>query len=382
MLGIWIACLAATTGAAQNLLTNPSLDWPEYTPAFNSPPPYWSSCAGTPDVLPNTYGAYNDWGRKIAPSDGTSYVGLLSIPLNNPDESESFGQDVPFVAGQGYYLKLDIAYQPDYQPYLRPHMPGRIKIWLGTNRCEKTQLAWTSPIISNTSWQTYTASFTPTANYTYFRVEAVHESEETGMLLDNMYLSRCPMPTIAPSAALTARNNRWPVDTTINLNTAYTSNVPPTLIRWKIKYANRPGAEVITTPTAYEFEQTGLVTLTPTSYCTGKPVPLAPMQLTVTGGFDQQIQVRWPMIWEDTWPELSDDRPVLCEVKILKTNGRLLYAGETDGYGKLLVKGLRTGDRLQIEQVAFPVQALAEVTITQSATAASPLVINLSPIFK
>jgi hypothetical protein len=88
------------------------------------------------------------------------------------------------------------------------------------------------------------------------------------------------------------------------------------------------------------------------------------------------------MIWEDTWPELSDDRPVLCEVKILKTNGRLLYAGETDGYGKLLVKGLRTGDRLQIEQVAFPVQALAEVTITQSATAASPLVINLSPIFK
>jgi hypothetical protein len=170
-----------------------------------------------------------------------------------------------------------------------------------------------------------------------------------------------------------------------NLNTAYTHNAPAASnVRWKIKYANRPGAEAIPDATAYEFEQTGVVTLTPTAYCNGTPVAFSPasVQLTVTGGFDQQIEVKWPMYWEDTWPEIVDDRPIVCEVKILKTNGRLLFAGKTNAYGKLLVKGINTGDKLLVEQVVFAEQATAEVAITQSTATSNPLIINLSPKFK
>jgi len=372
LLGLLAAWLAVTTGYAQTTLTNPSF---EASPAMHTPPPGWTKCDGTPDILPGVFGVTQ------APSNGSTYVGLVT----EADWKESIEQPFTFVAGKNYTFSIDLAYSAYYSSTTYGN-PSQLKVWAGSSSCAQSVLIW-SATVANTVWQTYSFSFTPTANYTHIKLQSFSKGSGN-VLIDNLRLSNnCPSipPTIAPSTALTAGNNQWPLDSTFNLNMAYTHNAPAASnVRWKIKYANRPGAEAIPDPTAYEFEQTGVVTLIPTVYCGSPPIAFSPasVQLTVTGGFDQQIEVKWPMYWEGTWPEITDDRPIVCEVKILKTNGRLLFAGKTNAYGKLLVKGISTGDKLLVEQVAFAEQATAEIAITQSATSSNPLIINLSPKFK
>ncbi len=374
LIGLLAAWLAVTTGYAQTTLTNPSF---EGTPAPHTAPPGWTVCDGTPDILPG------EWGVTKPASNGSTYTGLVT----QAGYKEGIGQAFAFSAGTTYSFSVDLAKSPGGSDgnYFGSTAPAVFRLWAGSSSCAESVLVW-SGTIAHTAWQTYTFNFTPTVNYTHIKLQSF-SSANGNVFIDNLRLvNNCPAPpfTIASSAGLSAGNNQWPLDSAFNLKTAYVLNVPDSVVRWKIKYENRPGAEAIADPSAYEFEQTGVVTLTPTSYCYGTPTAFTPasVQLTVTGGFDQEIEVKWPMYWEDTWPEINDDRPIVCEVKILKANGRLLFAGKTNGRGKLLVKGISTGDKLLVEQVAFAEQATAEVAITQSATNSNPLVINLSPKFK
>jgi gliding motility-associated-like protein len=59
----------------------------------------------------------------------------------------------------------------------------------GNAACARTQLLWTSGVITNTAWQTYTITFTPTSNWCYISFEPYYITTCSGyinLLLDNI----------------------------------------------------------------------------------------------------------------------------------------------------------------------------------------------------
>ncbi len=147
--GILLLVLLVEPVSAQVIpIQNPSFEGiPPTSSAVAAP---WILCGGTVDTEPGSYGT-------LPASHGSVYCGFYYNLVAN----ESTGQVLaaPMTAGTAYTMKLDM------------YAGGgscKMNFYGSMASCGTDELLWSSANLTNTTaWQTFTASFTPTANYTY-----------------------------------------------------------------------------------------------------------------------------------------------------------------------------------------------------------------------
>lgn len=160
-------------------VVNPSF---EDEPADATTPQGWSPCdeMTTPDIFPGFWGVYNE------PSHGETYVGIIT---RENGTFESFGQRLSskLITKSCYYSEIDLAHSIIYSGY---NKPIKLRIYLGSSKCEKEQLIFESPTISHMNWKTFNFSFYPEGDYEYIILEAYYIdgpfSHKGNILIDNL----------------------------------------------------------------------------------------------------------------------------------------------------------------------------------------------------
>lgn len=144
-------------------------------------PQGWMACkeGTTPDILPGYWGVYAE------PSDGDTYVGLITRQNNT---WESIGQrlSAPLKKNACYSFYIDLAHSETYSGY---NGPIKLRIWAASLKCQKEQLIFESPLIDHTEWETYEVRFKANNTYRYLMFEAFH-SEEPFQYKGNILLDR------------------------------------------------------------------------------------------------------------------------------------------------------------------------------------------------
>lgn len=148
------------TSAQFTCFTNPSL---EGTPQPTAVPPNWTVCNGIGDVQPGF------WGINLPPSNGISYESFLRIGNVSNGYYESFGQQLNtcLVAGTQYFFTVDLAHTNYYSTAGPNGCYSSLAVYGGNASCAFAELLWSSGPFYDSTWQTYTVLFTPSANWCY-----------------------------------------------------------------------------------------------------------------------------------------------------------------------------------------------------------------------
>lgn len=142
----------------------------------------WMACGknSTPDILPGFWGVYTE------PSDGNSYVGLIT---REDGTWESMGQHLrqPLKATQCYTFSIDLARSNTYAGYT---IPVKFQLWGSRKKCKREQLLAETSVIRHTEWKTYNFEFSPNNDFEYILIEAkyangIYVSYKGNLLLDN-----------------------------------------------------------------------------------------------------------------------------------------------------------------------------------------------------
>lgn len=174
-------------------LLNPSLEG-EHRDAVV--PMNWLPCEDgtTPDILPGPWGVYQE------PSDGESYVGLITRENNT---WESIGQRLksPLEKDVCYQFSLDLAHSDTYSGY---NNPIKLRIWGSRNKCDKDQLIHETEFIKNIEWEKHTIKFTAESNLRYILFEAFYRERpyayKGNILIDDVSaISPCKRAILSPS---------------------------------------------------------------------------------------------------------------------------------------------------------------------------------------
>ncbi len=167
-------------------LKNPSF---EDQPQDATTPTDWHPCnpGTTPDILPGF------WGVETEPSEGETYVGLIT---RSDGSREAIGQRLsrPLKAKSCYRLVLDLAHSYTYAGY---NKPIKLRVWGGSNFCEKRELLWETEFIENEDWKTFTLNLLPKKEVKYLILEAFYREENAtrqgNVLIDNIRpIQICP----------------------------------------------------------------------------------------------------------------------------------------------------------------------------------------------
>jgi gliding motility-associated-like protein len=171
-------------------VNNPSF---EGTPAPHVTPTGWDICM--PGVTPDTQPGF--WGCSLPPSNGSSYIGLVYQPSTGWQEGAGQPLSSPMVAGVTYNFTIDLATMASADPstgIIVPPNCAQLQLWGGTagvnSGCDKSELLWTSPIVTNSTWLPYNLTFTPTSNWNHvlFLIYTTLPACSDGqyLLMDNM----------------------------------------------------------------------------------------------------------------------------------------------------------------------------------------------------
>ena len=139
---------------------NPSL---EGTPQQHIVPAPWSDCFGTPDTQPGV------WGVSKAPSDSSTYVSMLHNGQSAGGYKEGMSQQLSecLVSGTTYSFNVDLAFSDIYNTAEPLNCYGSMEVIGGDALCDSMEVLWQSGMITDTSWQTYTVTFTPDTELCY-----------------------------------------------------------------------------------------------------------------------------------------------------------------------------------------------------------------------
>lgn len=164
--GLWfLVLLPYSLNAQQSVyLRNASF---EDRPQEAKTPVGWESCGeySSPDVLPGPWGVY----QKAA--DGNTFVGLIT---REDLTWEMMGQRLsrPLEAETCYEFSINLARSPAYTGY---NEPVRLRIWAGSNLCDKRQLLLKSVAIDHYEWKTYDFMFYTEAQYNHIIIECFYK---------------------------------------------------------------------------------------------------------------------------------------------------------------------------------------------------------------
>lgn len=149
----------------------------EGTPIHDYPPPSWtnlndglSTVDTQPGIMHNT----------LPPSEGNSYVSMVTRELNPPGTTETMWAELlmPFLKDKCYSLSLDMSLSETSYGTLNWidyyfNNPSRLAIYGFNGDCLTTsdkELLWRSEVISNFNWQAVPVMVNPLHN-TYHRIE-------------------------------------------------------------------------------------------------------------------------------------------------------------------------------------------------------------------
>lgn len=166
--------LAQCSASSTIEFLNPSF---EGTPAPHVTPAPWSVCSYTPDTQPGT------WGVTQSASEGDTYIGMVAAGT----WLEGVSQELvtPLVAGGSYSFSVDLSATTASGGGLNPSVFNSLEVWGGDSVCNRDELLWTSPVIDHIGWQTYFASFTPSATHDF--IYFVVNGDNNGyLMMDNL----------------------------------------------------------------------------------------------------------------------------------------------------------------------------------------------------
>jgi gliding motility-associated-like protein len=178
-------CLGIIQGYSQ-YLSNPSF---EGQILMIGPPPGWEICivGSTPNVQPGKYAVY------LPPSDGITYLGMLTRPDFTWEDSHS-NLDIPLSKDSCYIFKIDLAFWQNLS--FTTVQPCVLKIYGSNITCQKNNLLWQSPAISNLDWQTFQFMIhNPEYDITDLIIEAYFVSTYAYygyVLMDNIRIDKTP----------------------------------------------------------------------------------------------------------------------------------------------------------------------------------------------
>lgn len=182
---LFLILMISKSAISQTRINNGSF---EDEPSDATTPHGWYECneLTTPDIFPGVWGVYDQ------PSDGDTYMGLITRPNNS---WESIGQRLrqPLESDKCYSFMIDMAFSNTYAGY---NNPIRLRIWLGNERCDQGQLIYESDLIDHTSWKTYLVKFTTDKPFSHIILEAYHNQSPVrykgNILLDHITtIKRC-----------------------------------------------------------------------------------------------------------------------------------------------------------------------------------------------
>ncbi len=160
-------------------VVNPSF---EDTPSDATVPKGWLPCQDgtTPDILPGFWGEYNE------ANHGSTYVGMIT---RENGTFESIGQRLSEALQKGgcYKFSIDLSHGQVYSGYKNPI---KLRIYLGKDKCDRSQLIYESKIISNEDWEKHIIEFHPNKAYDYIILEAFYKegsfNYKGNVLIDNL----------------------------------------------------------------------------------------------------------------------------------------------------------------------------------------------------
>ena len=174
-----------TAAHGQLTVINPSFEGPT---GIGIAPAPWGICDGTPDTQPGSFGV------STPASDGMTYLGLVTT-TGSDGEGTTQALSAAMTAGQNYLFTIDLAFSAGYSGWTAP---CRIRIYASKSNCGKSEVLWTSPVISHLDWQEYNFDFTPSSDYTHLTFSAYNDIPgSANVLLDNL-------SAITPNVALSA----------------------------------------------------------------------------------------------------------------------------------------------------------------------------------
>lgn len=255
--------LGQCTGTQLTVL-NPSFEGTPATPHVT--PPSWDICLPgcTPDTQPGC------WGVGLAPSNGSSYIGLVTAPSIPWQEGASQTLSSPMVAGTTYNFTLDLATTilPDASTGI---LPGCVELQIfgnmgGNSGCDQTELLWSSGDIFDVAhqdqWVTTNITFTPTANYGHllFLVHSLGCTDGPYVMIDNL----SPISPVVDVPAFTWTNVC--LGNAMSFTDASTST-DGTINGWTWSFGDATPNSTVQSPPAHTYATAGTynVTLTVTS---------------------------------------------------------------------------------------------------------------------
>ncbi len=132
----------------------------EGTPAAHQTPAPWSTCGITPDTQPGS------WGVSLPASEGNSYVGFIDDG-GSWQEGASQQLSGSMQAGVQYDFTIDLSATPASSGGLNPNNHCSMEVWGANAICQRTELLWSSPVVTHHGWQVYNVSVTPSSNWTH-----------------------------------------------------------------------------------------------------------------------------------------------------------------------------------------------------------------------
>ena len=181
---IIILLLTTQLITAQSFLNNPSF---EDDPADATTPQEWMVCTSrsTPDILPGS------WGVELEAEDGETYIGLIT---RQDQSKEHITQRLrpKFKKNACYQVAVSLAHSDVYAGYTGE---AKINIWIGTKKCKLDQLIFSSPVIQNTDWKSFTTEFVSQKKSKYIYIEVLNPENKTNskghVLIDYLRLKEC-----------------------------------------------------------------------------------------------------------------------------------------------------------------------------------------------
>lgn len=179
LIGMVSFCTLAFTQEEEPIvLTNPSF---EDLPHHSKPPRGWIDCGfrgETPvDVQPSgTFSVIKP------PFDGDTYLGMV-VRDNDTWEAVSQRLSRPLEAGQCYEFSIYLSRSELYTSTSRVTdspanyvTPAKLRIYGGSDYCDKDYLLAETSLIINTRWLEYRFTFEPVADYTHLIFEAFYKT--------------------------------------------------------------------------------------------------------------------------------------------------------------------------------------------------------------
>jgi gliding motility-associated-like protein len=198
-----ILLLLFLKSATAQYLSNPSF---EGIPMPHVPPPGWAICTfgnSTPDTQPGNFGVYTP------PSHGNTYLGMTAREDFTWEDVHSV-LITPLSVDSCYIFKIDMAFQEIVNGITM--LPITLKIYGHNTICDKTNMLWQSPGISNEEWETHEFPISPTDFDITDIVLEVYYTDGSNpywgyVLMDNIRITNEPNVDLGNDTTLTLCEN-------------------------------------------------------------------------------------------------------------------------------------------------------------------------------